>query len=395
MPETTPDAVKKFLLDEILLSPLAEFLPAEPFRLFLDQYAGIFFKDNELPLEELGKWMESEYSAPQGTIRLIFERLQAKGKKQGINLLLPGQKPTAAPAEVPAPTPSPAPRPAAPAVESAPTPPSAPPPASPKEAAATPPPAPASRFKPEQVILLNDRPALYQLPLSNKEKSLLIFFDGRHSLAQVSARTKMPAEDLGEFLEKYWDSGKFQIVTSGPGRGLSESAPPASPQPALQESYFPSDEIMPTYERKRPPPGQKASSVKTKSPDKTAAGPSLSSKEKLLMAAIGLVLVVAVGFSIYYVRSMVKGESIEIHTLNPADYAAILPLVKAEQTGKVFLGTVEMGKWGQLSREEKVNLCGKLFSQVKSATIVQVQLRAPSGEYLALVHREDRVSILR
>jgi len=60
-----------------------------------------------------------------------------------------------------------------------------------------------------------------------------------------------------------------------------------------------------------------------------------------------------------------------------------------------FLPLEDLGRWNRLTKAEKLDACQKLYSQVKSDAISQVQLRATSGEFLALVYNENRVSILR
>jgi hypothetical protein len=180
MAQATLEMVKKFLTDEILRGPFTEVVSAEPLRLFLEQYLSSSFKDDVVPLEGLGAWLENERGASAGTVQLFFERIQAKGAKRGIALLLPGQK------DPPAPVAQASAGPAMP------------------------------KFKADDIIHLTDRSVFVGVNLSGREKSLLIFLDGVRTLAQVSVPTKMSVEEIGEFLQKYWSLGKFQLMNPAP-----------------------------------------------------------------------------------------------------------------------------------------------------------------------------------
>jgi len=365
MAQVTVEFVKKFLTEEILHGPLAESVPAEPLSLFLDQYLSDSFQEGVLPLEALFVWLEREQGASAGTVQLVFERLKAKARKRGIVLLLPGEQAPAAPAEGDqTPAAEPLESPAAPAVPT---------------------------FRAEDIILVNDRAAFVGMDLNGREKSLLIFLDGVRTLDQASARTKMPVEEIGEFLQKYWSMGKFQLVnppTPPPG---AEAA--AAPSPV--ETVY-SDDLPPKYERKAPPPSAKKSTPAKPVLVRTAAVPSapVSGAQKAVVVAVLVGLLLSASYAVYYV---IKARNSDIHlkTLNVAEYSAILPLTNAQQTGKVFIGTMDLGRWNQMSRDQKREGCAKLYQTLKVKSVAQIQIRASTGEMLALVYDENRISFVR
>jgi hypothetical protein len=367
MATITAETVKKFLTEEMLNGPLAELVPAETLRLFLEQYVSGLFRDNLLPLQDLGAWLEGEHGAPGVTVQLFFERLQMKGQRRGILLLLPGQK--TPPASL------------APAGKGL---------AQPAEARG-----PAGTLQPEDIVKLTDRSVFVGMDLSGREKSLLIFLDGVRTLAQASVPTKMSVEEIGQFLKKYWSLGKFQMAnppatSAGSAAGASAAAPPAA-----FESTF-SDGQQVKYERKGSPTAKKTAPGKAKPAFKTtAASAPVTTTKKAVAAVILAVMVLCAAWAIFVVLKMISHSHVEVHQLNAADYGAILPLSKAEQAGTAFIGTLDPGQWSKFSREQKREACEKLFHQVRSEAVSQLQLKATSGEFLALVYDEKHITILR
>jgi hypothetical protein len=349
MPNVSPEIIKKFLTTEIVNGPLAEFISAEPLSLYLDQYLTEFCRENILPLEALGAWLETEHQASAGTVQLVFERLQAKAQKRGMVLLLPGQTP-------------------------------------PTDAAAA-----CPSLKPEDLIRVKDRNTFVSQQLDSREKTLLIFLDGQHTLDQLSARTKMSVEEIAQFLQKHWGLGQFQLATADASAPAGAAPPPSSPEYPLPDEFTPLK-----YGRKPSPAAKKAGPVPAK-PAPTAAVSSglASTRQKAIAGVVLLVMVVCAVWAVSFVLKMRSHQSVEVRQLQPADYAAILPLSAAVQAGQAFVGTLDQGRWNRLTREQKLDACQKLYLQVKSEDILQVQLRANSGEFLALVSKENHISILR
>ena len=371
MAKVAPDLVKRFLTEEILNGPLAEFISAEPLRLYLEQYLMVFFKEGVLHLEGLITWLESEHGASAGTVQLFFERLQAKGQRQGIVLLLPGQKAPSAPIAQAGAGPAP--------------------PAEPSEGAKV----PASlKFKADDIIRLSDRSAFVGMGLSGREKSLLIFLDGVRTLAQASVPTKMSLEEIGEFLQKYWSLGKFQWMNPTPAPA---DAAPAAPVTLADIEYPLLDELPHKYERKAIPTEKKGKAAPAKAkPFGRVAAPvaAASGRQKAVAVAVLVAMLLTGAWAVHFVIKT-RASHVKINHLNAADYASILPLTNAEQMGQVFIGTLDAGRWSRLSRGEKLDACAKLYKTLKGASVTQIQLRASGGEILVLIYNENRISFLR
>jgi hypothetical protein len=231
-------------------------------------------------------------------------------------------------------------------------------------------------LNPEDLIRVKDRNAFVGKKLDSREKTLLIFLDGKHTLDQLSARTKLSVEEIAQFLQKYWDLGQFQLAT--PAEAAAAEAVPRR------------------HRRKQSAAAKKAGPVPAKwAPTAAVSSKLASTRQKVTAVVLFLVMVVCAAWAVSFVLKMRSYQSVEVRQLQPADYAAILPLSEAVQAGQAFVGTLDQGRWNQLTREQKLDACRKLYLQVKSEDILQVQLRAESGEFLALVSKENHITLIR